>query len=141
MTPLQALQETLAGEHAAVYVYGVAGGRVSASAYPALAARIQSGYVVHRGRRDRLTLMVRDAGGEPVAAAVAYQLTTPARTADQLAALVRQTETRAAEVYAQLAGSSSLATRRWAVDALVDASVRLLGFGGSPSAFPGLPEL
>ena len=31
MTPLQAMQRTLAGEHAAVYVYGVVGGRVSAS--------------------------------------------------------------------------------------------------------------
>ena len=29
MTPLEALQPTLAGEHAAVYVYGVLGGRVS----------------------------------------------------------------------------------------------------------------
>jgi hypothetical protein len=141
MTPLDALQAALAGEHAAVYVYGVAGGRLSASAYPDLAARVRSGYVAHRSRRDRLTLMVRDAGGDPVAAAVGYQLSNPARTTDQLSGLARETERRAAEVYAQLAGSSSGATRRWAVDALVDASVRVLGFGGPPSAFPGLPEL
>jgi hypothetical protein len=141
VTPLQALQAALAGEHAAVYLYGVAGGRLSASAYPALATRVRSGYVAHRGRRDRLTLMVRDAGGDPVAAAVGYRLDNPARTVDQLTRLARETESRAAEQYAQLAGSSSGETRRWAVDALVDASVRLMAFGGSPSAFPGLPEL
>lgn len=141
MTPLQALQATLAGEHAAVYVYGVVGGRVSATAYPQLATRVRSGYVAHRGRRDRLTAMVRDAGGEPVAAAVGYQLDNPARTVDQLTGLARDTETRAAGQYAQLVGSSSGDARRWAVDALVDAAVRLLTFGGSPSAFPGLPEL
>jgi hypothetical protein len=141
MTPLQALQAALAGEHAAVYVYGVVGGRLSSSAYPTLAARFQSGYVAHRSRRDRLTLLVRDAGEDPVAAAVSYQLANPARTVDQLTRLAHETETRAAETYAQLAGSSSGSTRGWAVDALVDASVRLLGFGGSPSAFPGLPEL
>ena len=32
MTPLEALQQTLAGEHAAVYVYRALAGRVSSSA-------------------------------------------------------------------------------------------------------------
>ena len=55
MTPLQALQQTLAGEHAAVYVYGVLGGRVSSSEQPDLARRLSSAYAVHRGRRDTRT--------------------------------------------------------------------------------------
>ena len=46
MTPLQALQRTLAGEHAAVYVYGVLGGRVSESAEPDLSSRLTSAYEV-----------------------------------------------------------------------------------------------
>ena len=55
-------------EHAAVYVYGVLGARVSGSGQPALVAAAAAAYAVHRGRRDQLTAMVRAAGGEPVAA-------------------------------------------------------------------------
>ena len=38
MTPLDALQTTLAAEHAAVYVYGVLGARTSPAAEPSLFA-------------------------------------------------------------------------------------------------------
>lgn len=141
MTPLEALQATLAAEHAAVYVYGVAGGRVSESARPALAARVAEGYTTHRGRRDQLMAMVRAAGDDPVAAEAAYALPTPCRTAAQIAAAALVTEQRAAAVYADMVGSTSQANRQWAIDALVDAAVRELGFGGVPEAFPGVAEL
>lgn len=141
MTPLQALQATLAAEHAAVYVYGVVGGRVSRSVEPDLAARVEQAYVTHRGRRDQLTVMVRTAGGAPVAGAVSYRLPTPCRTPDQLRRAALVTERRCAGVYADLAGSTSRAQRQWAIDALTDTAVRELGFGGPAEAFPGAPEL
>ena len=49
MTPLEALQQTLAGEHAAVYVYRALAGRVSTSADPDLATGLAAAYTVHRG--------------------------------------------------------------------------------------------
>ena len=39
MTPLEAQQATLAGEHAAVYLFGVFGAQASQSRQPALYAR------------------------------------------------------------------------------------------------------
>ena len=141
MTPLQALQQTLAGEHAAVYVYGVLGGRVSSSEQPDLARRLSSAYTVHRGRRDQLTAMVRDAHGDPVAAQTSYEVPTPAVTAAQLGAAARVIEQRCASVYADTVGSTSLGNRQWAIDALLDAAVRELSFGAQPERFPGVAEL
>jgi hypothetical protein len=141
MTPLEAVQATLAGEHAAVYVYGVVGGRVSTSAQATLAARVQEAYVLHRERRDQLTAMVRAAGDEPVAAEVSYELPNPAVTPGQLRQVALELEQRSAAVYADMVGSTSGANRQWALDALEDASVRMLGFGADPEPFPGVGEL
>jgi hypothetical protein len=141
MTPLDALQQTLAGEHAAVYVYRALAGRVSASAQPDLAQALATAYTTHRGRRDQLITMVRAAKGDPVAADVSYQLPNPSRTAVQLRAGALLTEERCADVYAATVGSTSRGDRQWAIDALTDTAVRLLGFGGTPEDFPGVSEL
>lgn len=141
MTPLEALQQTLAGEHAAVYVYGVIGGRVSSSAQPELWQRVDDAYTVHRERRDQLVAMVRAADGEPVAAEPSYELSTPARTPAQLEAAALDVEDRCTAVYADMVGSTWGANRQWALDALEDTAVRLLGLGGEPEAFPGIGEL
>ncbi|MGZ4487906.1 MAG: ferritin-like domain-containing protein [Nocardioides sp.] len=141
MTPLQTLQQTLAGEHAAVYIYGALGGRVSASREPALAAAVGQAYAVHRARRDQLVTMVRTAGGQPVAPEVAYALPTPCRTTAQLREAARITEQRCAEVYAAMVGGTSQANRQWAIDALVDAAVREVVSGAAPEPFPGVAEL
>ncbi|HEX4977326.1 MAG TPA: DUF4439 domain-containing protein [Nocardioides sp.] len=141
MTPLEALQATLAGEHAAVYVYGVLGGRVSATAEPALATALRAAYDVHRLRRDQVTAMVRAADAEPVAAAVAYELPTAADTAALCRRAAAVLEERCAEVYATMVGSTARANRQWAIDALTDAAVRGLTFGLAPLAWPGAPEL
>jgi hypothetical protein len=138
MTPLQALQRTLAGEHAAVYVYGVLGGRVSESAQPTLSSQLTSAYEVHRHRRDELNAMVRAMNGDPVASDTSYQLPTPSRTTDQIRASARIIEARCAAVYADAVGSTSRGDRRWSIDALRDAAVRGMGFGGKTEKFPGL---
>jgi hypothetical protein len=44
-------------------------------------------------------------------------------------------------VYADVVGSTAGASRLWAIDALEDAAVRALGFGGEPSVFPGIDDL
>jgi hypothetical protein len=141
MTPLQALQQALAGEHAAVYVYGVLGARVSQSKEAVLSTELTNGYTTHRGRRDQLVARVTAAGGSPVAAALSYRLPNAASTSSQLRAAALVVEQRCSAVYAQLVGSTSRADRQLALGALVDSAVRELTFGGRPSAYPGVPEL
>jgi len=141
MTPEEALQTTLAGEHAAVYVYGVLGGRVSASAEPQLAADLRAAYDVHRGRRDQVVAMVRAAGATPVEAEVSYEVPTPAERPAQCRRAAAEIEARCAEVYASAVGSTARANRQWAIDALTDAAVRGLSFGMDSAPFPGVPEL
>lgn len=141
MNDVEPLQATLAGEHAAVYVYGVLGGRVSVSASPGLARDLRTAYTTHRGRRDQVIAMIRAADAEPVAAEVSYELPSPARTDAQCRRAAAEVESRCAEVYASMVATTSRANRQWAIDALTDAAVRGLTFGGDPSAFPGVPEL
>lgn len=140
MSLLESLQTTLAAEHAAVYLYGVLGAQTSQSGEPALYDALLEGYRRHRARRDQLTTSVRDAGGEPVAAAAAYDL--PALgDADQVRRAALGVEESCAATYSALVAGSVRAQRRWAVSALADAAVRQLSFGGAPQAFPGAPDL
>jgi len=141
MTPLESLQESLAGEHAAVYVYGVLGARVSQSKEPSLAAQLTAAYTAHRGRRDQLVALVRLAHGDPVAAALSYSLPNTAGTAAELRHAALVTEQRCSAVYAQLVASTSGTDRQWALRALDDSAVRQLSFGARPSPYPGIPEL
>lgn len=141
MKPLEAMQAALAGEHAAVYVYGVIGGRVSLATQPTLAHKVRTAYTVHRGRRDQLVAMVRVADGEPVAAGTSYDLPDPATTPPQLTRASLDVEMRCSAVYADMVGSTSGANRQWAIEALSDTAVRQLGFGGEPQPFPGISEL
>jgi hypothetical protein len=63
------------------------------------------------------------------------------RAAGPLIGIARTTEERCGAVYAQLVAASTGGRRRWAVDALTDSAVRVLGFGAAPADYPGLPEL
>ena len=142
MTTEEALQETLAAEHAAVYVYGVLGGRLDAVDNPVAAERFRSAYEAHRGRRDQLRAMVAGLGAAPVTAAPGYEVPVAgSRDPDRLVQLALRTETRCAAVYAlQVAGTTGR-HRRWAVEALTETAVRQVDLGATPEAFPGAPEL
>jgi len=139
--PVPALQTTLAAEHAAVYVYAVLGGRVSASENARVASQLRSAYDTHRARRDRLRTVISDLGRTPVPAETGYAVDARNRSADHLAEVALRTEERSAAVYAQLVASTTGPERRWAVQALTDASLRSLTFGGQPEVWPGAPEL
>lgn len=141
MTPLQALQATLAAEHAAVHLLAVVGARVSVSAEPRLWEEVRDSYTVHRVRREELTALVRREGADPAPAAAGYDLPFAATTPAQLTRAAHEVEQRCAAVYADMVGSTAGVQRRWALDALEDSAVRLLGLGGEPEAFPGLGEL
>ncbi|MCX4446497.1 ferritin-like domain-containing protein [Streptomyces sp. NBC_01789] len=133
---LEAAQAALAAEHAAIYGYGVAGGRVAA----ARRAEATAAHQAHRARRDALVRTVRDLGGEPVASDAAYALpfaVPDAAAAVRLAALL---EDRVAYVYSDLVRAAERSLRRTAADALREAAVRAARWRGSGVPFPGLAE-
>jgi len=138
MTALEALQATLAGEHAALYVYGSLGARTSASAAPTLYAALRAGYDVHRAQRDRLNRVVRDLGADPVAAAAAYDLPDPLASEFDVRRAAQDLEQRCAVGYAELVAQTVGIDRRWAIGALTGAAVRRLAVGGDPEPFPGV---
>ncbi|HEX2894397.1 MAG TPA: DUF4439 domain-containing protein [Marmoricola sp.] len=137
MTPLEAQQATLAGEHAAVYLFGVFGAQASESRQPALYARLLDAFHVHRKRRDQLAATIAAAGADPVAAEVSYDLPAAMGTAPELNDAALQVERRIARTYGQLVESTAGAERRWALVALDDSAVRQLEFRGTPEMFPG----
>lgn len=138
--PISVLQDTLAAEHAAVFGYGVLGGRTSASGTPDLYELIGRGFAGHRQRRDTLTEWIRGLGADPVAALPSYQITTDLGTPEQIRTVARQLETAAAAQYAALVGNSVRATRRWAIEALTATALNLVNLGAAPEPFPGLDE-
>lgn len=141
MSGVDALQQTLAAEHAACYVYGVLGGRASRSLTPALADALAATYGEHVRRRDELVRLVRAAGATPVAAAATYDVAHSLSTPAQLTAEALRVERACATSYAALVGTVTGAERRWAVAALTTTAVRQVDLGGAPVAFPGAPEL
>ena len=142
VTALEALQTTLAGEHAALYVYGALGGRTSASTAPALSAALREGYAVHRAQRDQLTRTIRDLGAEPVAAAPALRPARAARLRDRRRSGRRRTWSSGAPRRTPPWSPQTVGDeRRWAIGALTGAAVRRLALGAAPEAFPGAGEL
>ncbi|MFF1689385.1 MULTISPECIES: ferritin-like domain-containing protein [unclassified Streptomyces] len=133
---LAAVQAALAAEHAAVYGYGVVGGRVGEGRRP----EARTAYDAHRARRDDLRRTVRDLGGEPAPSAGAYELPFPVPDSAAAARLAADIEDRVAGVYSDLVRASEGARRRGAADALREAAVRAVRWRGGSVAFPGLAE-
>lgn len=138
MSAQDALQTALAAEHAAVFVYGALGGQTSQSGDPTLYAEITDAYVTHRSRRDRLAALIEADGGEPTAAEPGYDLPADLSTATAVTARALALERACASTYAYVVASTSDGDRQWAIDALLDAALRQLRFGGEPERLPGL---
>ncbi|WP_019058800.1 ferritin-like domain-containing protein [Streptomyces prunicolor] len=133
---LTALRAALAAEHAAVYGYGVVGGRIREGRR----TEAKAAYDAHRARRDALVREVRDLGGTPVAASAAYAL--PFAVPDSAAAvrLAAELEDRVAGVYSDLVRASTEGVRGTATEALREAAVRAVRWRGGSVPFPGLAE-
>ncbi|RRQ82724.1 ferritin-like domain-containing protein [Streptomyces griseofuscus] len=135
-TELAAFQAALAAEHAAVYGYGVVGGRVD----DRRRGEAKAAYDAHRARRDALAREVRDLGGRPVAASAAYALPFTVHDPADAVRLAARLEQRVAGVYADLVRSTTGARRTSATGALREAAVRAVAWSGQSVAFPGLAE-
>jgi hypothetical protein len=135
-TALDAAQAALAAEHAAVYGYGLAGGKLSGGAR----RRALAGYDAHRSRRDRVAQLVRDLGGEPAPAAAGYSPPFPVAGAADAARLAVRLEEAVAAAHADLVAAGDQQVRTLAARALQEAAVRAAAWRGTSVAFPGLPE-
>jgi Domain of unknown function (DUF4439) len=134
VTEIEALQATLAGEHAALYGAGVAGGKLNGARFRSATTL----YEQHRKRRDQLAQFLVDAGETPVAAAAAYDLPQAVTSTTTAVALVLLIERRLTAVYGDLVEAAEQnPVRTFAVQALIACSQAQLSWGGSPAAFPG----
>lgn len=135
---LDALQGTLAAEHAAIFELGALGGRAAELTQPQLRVAMDAAYAVHVRRRDELRAVVSSAGAQPVAAEPAYRLPSPLVTAAQIEAEALRVERACVTTYAALVAATAGAERRWAIEALATTAVGEAEFGGRPQALPGL---
>ncbi len=131
---VRALQAALAAENSAVYGYGVAGAHLT-GARRAAAVR---DWVAHENARDTLTVMLTARGGQPAAAAAAYELPFPVRGAPAAVAFAAYLEDRVTSVYLGLVTLSDPALRAFGAAAVRTAALRATAWRGSTLAFPGL---
>ncbi len=137
MTYLDALQATLAAEHAAVFVVGYLGAQTSSSEQPDLFGALTESYGDHRSLRDDLDARVREAGGEPVAAASSYDIPDVAGDPVAIARRALGVERSCSAAYGFLVASSPSEVRRFAVETLLATALRELAMGGRPRPLPG----
>jgi hypothetical protein len=140
VSEVDALQRTLAAQHAAVFVLGALGGRASSLSAPALQSALTTAYDDHVERRNRLRIMVAAAGDDPVAAEPVYRLPTRLSTFEQIAAEALRVQRACVTTYAALVAATSGAARRWAVEAMTQTALTEAAFGGGPQALPGLED-
>jgi Domain of unknown function (DUF4439) len=136
---ITALQAALAGEHAAVYGYGVVGAVLAGSAQKAKAeAAARADWLAHQLARDNLEAMLTRLGATPVAASPAYQLPFPVTSATAAARLAATLENGVTRGYLAVVAVTDLALRSFGARAMQTAADRSLAWSGTTQAFPGL---
>ena len=141
MTPTEVLQSALALEHSTLYLYGVMGARISQSQDPALFEALTHGHQRHRARRDRLRLLVTEAGATPVAAEIAYPVPDHWNAPKSISAGGVDLEQGSQQAMAAVVASTTGDTRTWAATELTWSAHQAIVLGGSPEIWPGAPEL
>lgn len=141
MSIVGVLQDCLAAEHAALYGYGVLGGRLAGvaagSTWQTLA---DAAYAEHRVRRDDLAeLLVRN-DAVPVAAEPAYATPFDIMTLADCRHLARLIESRCGAVYAHAVSQTVDEVRELVARALISCAIRETRWGQAVRAFPGLSE-
>lgn len=127
--PVDEVRAALEGVYAASWAYGRAGALLDrrATALSAIAG--------FQSDRDWLRSLLIEAGEEPPAPAIAYELSGPVDSANDAAALLAEVEQRLAPIWAELASQLSGRSRARAVRALQTSAVRAVTWGASSEAF------
>lgn len=131
------LNDALAGEHAAIFGYGVLGAHLTG---PALDLARQA-EAAHRARRDALLVRLSSASPAPPAAEPAYTL--PFAVADEASALKLATgiEERTGAVWRAAIADVGGDDRHRALDALTDCALRAARFRRAAGQTPGTVPL
>lgn len=132
---MTALETALEAEHAAVYLYGLLGGRASDIASEELVETFTDCFEAHVALRDRLITMIGDATAAPPAGA--YQVPPGLGRASGLRKAAREVERVCAAALLAAVGEVADEDRRAVARALGDTAVRSLQFGTEPGPFPG----
>ncbi|HWU33039.1 MAG TPA: DUF4439 domain-containing protein [Marmoricola sp.] len=135
MKAVDALKAALEAEFAAVYLYGLIGGRASRGGKPVEITRINASFAAHRMRRDQLLAFL---GEDAPAPAVAYIPPVDPTSLKTRTACANAIEVGCEAVYAQLVAATAGSQRAFAINALSSVSAAAIGVGQTPSAFPGL---
>jgi hypothetical protein len=136
MSVIDDLQSALAGEHAAVYGYGVIGGRLSGSKK----AQALAGLNEHRSTRDQLSRLIVSRGAEPVPAEPSYVVDVSTGKQSQLVSTAIKIEDRLCVRYANLVLNTDQGARTLAIPQLQGCAVRSALWSKTAQAFPGLVE-
>jgi hypothetical protein len=132
-----ALQQALAAEQAAAYGYGVVGSHLTSGS--AAAAAADADWVAHLQAGSQLTEMISSRGGQPVAAAVAYQLPFPVTSAAAAQQLAATMEDRVAQTYLVIVALPESGLRSFGAQQVRAAALRAEAWRGTTEAFPGMP--
>lgn len=134
VVPVGPLQGALAAEHAAVWVYGVAGAFVSSG----LARRLDEASTAHQARRDATERMLIDVGVTPVPPEPGYLSPEPVTDAASALRLVITAETDAAAAWRSVVEWSPADPdlRGAALEALTAAAVRATRWRATTGAIP-----
>jgi hypothetical protein len=132
---LQALQDALAAENAAIYGYGVAGAMLSGEDQ----ASALTDWRLHQEARDTLQAMITKLGATPVAASAVYRLPFPVRDAHSARRLAATLEEGVTRAYLGLVAVSDGVLRTFGALAMQAPARRAAAWRGSTVAFPGMP--
>jgi hypothetical protein len=123
----------ISGEHAAVYAYGLVAARIG----PGRRDQARAQWRRHVARRDVLEATLLRHGGEPPAAAPAYDVGTPPAGPGAAVALAVRVEDGVAAVAASAVAATAGGRRREAADALVAAARASARWSGRATSLPG----
>jgi hypothetical protein len=132
------LQQALGAEQATSYGYGVVGAYLGAGS--AAAAVAYADWVAHLRASDQLTAMISARGGQPAAAAVAYQLPFPVTSAATAQRLAAAMEDDVAQTYLAVVALPDAGLRSFGAQQVRAAALRAEFWRGTTEAFPGLPD-
>ncbi|WP_031467329.1 ferritin-like domain-containing protein [Sciscionella sediminilitoris] len=137
---IDALQQALAAEHAAVWSYGLASAFVAAGEQQT----VTKAAATHRAERDSAERLIRDGGGQPVAQQPGYATPKPVTDADSAMRLLAVAERDCAATWrAVLERTEDVPLRETALHALTYSAVaatrwrKLTGQVPSAAALPG----
>ena len=137
MTVQDEMGAALAGEHAAIYGYGVIGAHLTGNAL----SQARQAEAAHRDRRDSMLEALASTGATPPAAQPAYALPFPVTDAASAVRLAQQIEERTAALWRAVLPPASAAQRRTALNALTDAALRAARWRRTAGTRPGTVAL